>query len=223
MVTYKRELENGRELEFSYREVDHDRLMLFLPGISGSAMSERFRYLEEIGVHSGYSMVRMDFQFQQCKDESLAIKDCITDILAVIEYLRRRDINSAKDIIVIAKSFGALVYHLLDEEGIDVSKAILLAPYIRITDVNNDFLSTPIKDLKDNEIHLYSGLLKEIPTLIFHGLKDNVIDIEQSEKITQLKTNYILEKVNTGHGFDEVETHNIVVKKSLKFLKGGEL
>ena len=227
MVLYKRDLENGRELEFSYRDVDHDNLMIFLPGISGSAISERFKYLEEIAVHSGYSMVRMDFQFQEFKDESLAIKDCITDILAVVEYLRRRDINTAKDIIFIAKSFGALVYQLMDEESMNITKAILLAPYIKITDdsadAGTDFADIPIKDLKINEICLSRESLRNIPTLIFHGLKDTVIDMSSSENITQLKEDYILERVNTGHGFDEAETHTIVVKKSLKFLKDGVL
>ena len=220
VVIYKRELENGRELEFSYRDVDHDRLMIFLPGISGNAGSERFRYMEEVAVHSGYSLVRMDFQFQQYKDESLTIRDCIMDVLAVVEYLKRRDINAAKDIVIVAKSFGALVYHLLEDNGLKVSRAILLAPYVRIKESSMDFLDIPIRDLKEEMMFMQKALLKDIPTFIFHGLKDTVIDIENSENLVKLKDNYILEQVNTDHKFDEQETHSIIIKKTAKFLAG---
>jgi hypothetical protein len=216
MVTYKVDLANGRTLTISYKDVNRDRLMIFLPGVSGNSMSDRFKYLDTIALNCGYSLVKMDYQFQQYNDMSLSIKDCMKDILAVLEYLKRRDINTAKEKIIIAKSFGGLLYHLLD---MDITKGILLAPYTRLEDKPMNFLDTKLSDAKHNSTYLNKKLLRDNPTLIFHGTHDQQIDIKNSEEMTEAKNNYNLIKVDSDHGLDEDEVHKLIIKRVTEFIK----
>jgi hypothetical protein len=220
MVEYIVDLDNSRKLTVEYRDISKNRLIIFLPGISGNATSERFKYLEKIAVDNQYSIVRMNFQFQEYNDRSLSIKDCINDVKIVLEYLKRRDINTAEEMIIIAKSFGCIIYHLLD---IDVSKGILLSPFLKIEDKRVDYINTKLSDLKIYDTYTDIKLLKNTPNLIFHGIKDTNIDVSNSEHITKINSKYLLVKVNSDHSLNEEETHKSIIKKSNKFIQTGDI
>ena len=213
------EIENDRKLSFTYKDIDKDRLIIFLPGVSGNAMTDRFKHLEEIATFTGFSMARMDFQFQQYKDESLTINDCIRDVNSLLEYLKRRDINHAKEIVIIAKSFGGLIYQLLN---IKIDKAILLAPFFILKDNDMKYINIPLKDLS-SERYLDKKVLKDVPTLIIHGIKDVIIKVDNSLEISKQNTRYQLLKINTDHSFNETETQKTIVKNSIKFIQHGNL
>ena len=62
------------------------------------------------------------------------------------------------------------------------------------------------------------------PTLLFHGKKDSVISYEQTLKIKEIliRNNQYSEVIffeNEGHGFKNIETKEVVMKKSQQFLK----
>jgi hypothetical protein len=219
MKTYKVELDNGRTLEVAYREINHDKMIIFLPGASGNSTSDRFNYIDKIGLETGHSILKMDYQFQQYKDESLTLKDCIKDVITVLEYIQRRDINAVKELVVIAKSFGCLIYHL---SNVDATKAILLAPYMHVgtEDQNNEYINKRLDQLTNEEKYIGKESLKQAPHLIFHGKRDKTISITNSEKIAGFNSNYSVIEVDSDHGFEEEETHKKIIRESKKFLIG---
>ena len=221
MTIYKIELDNKRILQVAYKNINPDKMIIFLPGTSGNAMSERFDYIDKIGLETNHSVLRMDFQFQQYHDESLCIKDCVKDFITVLEYIKHRDINTLKELIVIAKSFGCLVYHLSD---VKANKAILIAPYMHIKEndlENMDYVNKKLSELKNDERYIKKELLKQNPHLILHGVRDKIMSIENSEKIANINNNYSIIRMDTDHSFNEEETQKKVIRESKKFLING--
>jgi alpha-beta hydrolase superfamily lysophospholipase len=195
MTEYHVELDNGRELKILFRDINHDKLILFIPGITGGAMTDKFEYLEEIAAVNDYSIVRMDYQFQQFNDESLTIKDCVKDVLAIIEYVKRRDLNGVSELVIIAKSFGGMIYHLLDSDDILISKGILLAPYPEIKSDAELENKTPESIFAKPKVETEQPPISEVD----EKTNDNETNLENSDT----KTNTESEDNNTIETSDE--------------------
>ena len=82
---------------------------------------------------------------------------------------------------------------------------------------------------KKNEAYIERSPINRInkikkPILLFHGKKDSVISYKQTLKIKEIITrnNTYSEAIlfeNEGHGFKNIETKEVVMKKSHQFLK----
>ena len=93
-----------------------------------------------------------------------------------------------------------------------------------------DYLNSLVGDYeKNHDKYIYRSPINRInkikkPILLFHGKKDSVISYEQTLKIQEIliRNNKFSEAIffeNEGHGFKNIQTKELVMKKSQEFLK----
>ena len=93
-----------------------------------------------------------------------------------------------------------------------------------------DYLNSLVGDfVKQHDAYMTRSPIHKInkikkPILLFHGKKDSVISYEQTLNIQEIliRNNKYSEAIffeNEGHGFKNIETKELIMKKSQQFLK----
>ena len=93
-----------------------------------------------------------------------------------------------------------------------------------------DYLNSLVGDYtKNHDDYINRSPINHIhkikkPILLFHGKKDEVISHKQTSKIQKIlihnnKYSEVIFFENEGHGFKNVQTKEVVMQKSLDFLK----
>ena len=158
------------------------------------------------------------------------------DCKALVNELLKLDLVDNNKIVIFGNSAGGLtaLNSLFDSQFFKA--AICKYPVIDLNDMyinthrfEKDYLNSLVgnyeKVQKDYEIRspIYKMSTETKPILLFHGKKDAVISYKQTLKIKEqiIQNNKLSEVIlfeNEGHGFKNIETKKIVMKKTEQFL-----
>jgi pimeloyl-ACP methyl ester carboxylesterase len=208
----------GKKLEALYTDNDQEKLVIFLPGVSGRSCADVYDFMEDIAKKARYSLVRMDFSFQQYKDqESYTIKDCAKDVENLLQHLKKNDQHKLTHIAIVAKSFGALVAHFIN---IDIEKLVLIGPDITLKEESPEkILSVSLASLNLKDLFINKENLEDCLTLIIHGDEDEVINVSNSKNVCDAKQNYYLRILHGAkHSFFRPKDIKIISSEIESFL-----
>ena len=186
---------------------DMDRLVVFLPGISGGAHGARFLGVDKLADEDGYACARIALWEGE---ESLADK-CYEDIFAKLdEFFDEFKQLGFIDVLMIGKSFGGGVVLAYEHEMI--SRKVLWAPAIGVGEGEGNWDEMKgkkfgeIKDLLDIEVGAARIAAQSAPIGIIHGTADEAFPVSNSEKIIAAAQHGTLKTVEgAGHSFKDHE------------------
>lgn len=161
-----------------------DRVVVFVPGMSGKAHSGRFAWLDQVADDAGYASARVNVWADADELQTLTWQVVQERLVAVLSLLERQGFM---DVVLVGKSFGGAV-SLLCEHSL-ISKKILWSPAITcIEQAGNltDLQTQPLGALeKTTDLSIDTVLASKItvPVKIIHGDADEVIAVENSNRL----------------------------------------
>ncbi len=197
-----------------------DTIVLFLPGISGKAFSERFKSVVDISLKTGYPIVRMSAWESEEDVQQKTYAYYQSTIVEAIEYFQTLGYSK---IIAIGKSFGGGLLLSLHHDAI--VKKILWAPAIgfsQITNIDNvkDKILSQIKNLKDIKLSTDFVSSDKAVLCFIHGTNDIAIPISTSRLFALANTNaQIIEIEGADHSFKSPESEQVLNEATEQFLK----
>lgn len=208
------------KIESSSNEV----VVVFLPGISGKAFSERFQPLVNVSLEAGYPIARVsawesevDVQAQTYSYFQDAVAEVVDPFLGL----------GYTQVIAIGKSFGGGLVLSLHHKAI--VKKILWAPAIGFTDTET---VTRVKDVPLSEIDSLQGIqlspdyvVADAATInIIHGTADTTFPMETSRKIVSAVVyGSLVEIPDADHSFKTPESERSLLEATRNFLKDQKL
>lgn len=194
--------------------------VVFLPGISGDAFSERFQPVVDACLQAGFAIARVS-AWKDAEDvERKNLSDIYRDVGDVTTSLHQQGFTR---IFGIGKSFGGAV--ILTFPSVYISRKVLWAPAIGVTDsgANIDAYMTAtlgtLHSLLDMQVDAAFLKQREMPTLIIHGTADDNIPLSNSEKIVSMLPNARLAQIEgADHSYKNKEHEEAVIKATMGFL-----
>lgn len=203
-------------------EVETSKAIIFLPGMSGSAFSERFQTFVNAGLSMGFAIVRIS-AWKNAKDiPQKSLAEIHSDVSYVIDYLHRHGFLS---ICAVGKSFGGTVLLTLSSQTRYVKKQVLWSPVIGIKEDGSNvdtLLSTALGSLNSlQDIYVDEAYMKnkDVHTLIIHGDADENISISNSEKLVSIMPNaQIVSIKGSDHSYSDKNHEKTLIEETLDFL-----
>lgn len=200
-------------------DLSEDTVVLFLPGISGKAFSDRFQSVVAISLKTGYPIARMNAWESEEDVQQKTYSYYQQAITEAIEYLQTLGYNS---VIAIGKSFGGGLLLSLHHDAI--VKKILWAPALGFAEVSTiekmkDEPLSHIENLKDIKLSL-DFISSDRATLCFiHGTADTAIPISTSRAFVSANSNArIIEIDGADHSFKTPESELSLNEATEQFL-----
>ncbi|MEF8880610.1 MAG: YqiA/YcfP family alpha/beta fold hydrolase [Candidatus Nanohaloarchaea archaeon] len=209
-------MEEFKEMCMSDEEENVTRSLLVIPGISSDPYESPFEDVVEYAKDMDFSVVRLN---QWSSSEDLDNKT-LEDMHGMIDRaLKKLDEEGYNYIGVIGKSFGgqlALTYP--HNERFDFM--VLWAPSIGLGNNNVDkWRSTVLGQASEaTDISIDASSLEKIesPVKIIHGTNDEVVNVENSEKLVQhLRKGELLKIEGGDHSFSSKEKRLISESKGM--------
>ena len=174
-----------------------NKIIIFLPGISGGASSERFRPLVQASHQVGFAIARLDLwnSAEEAKQESL--EELHQELDGIIGEIKSQ---GYKTIAVVGKSFGGGLWMAHNNPAIDAR--VLWAPATGMTKV--DF-----SDLDQIQT----------PVCVIHGTADDRVPFADSEKLVAALPNAKLVPIpGANHSFDDPRHEKQLINETVRFL-----
>jgi len=176
--------------------------VILLPGLSGGALSSRFRFISLALAEAGIGCLSLEFSaYAKGGFDSYALINLLEELKGANAFLKA---DGIKNIGLVAKSFSGILA-VLDWE--DFKSLVLIAPTVFIKrkgmyDVDEIF-KTEFGKLEIGKIGFTNAHLEEIkiPLRIIHGTEDEVVDIRNSERIIKLCRGNLVVIVGADHSF----------------------
>ena len=199
-------------------------IVLFLPGISGKALSDRFLPLVTMVNEMGYSIARMEAWKDAGDVNTMTLRFLQNEILAVIEYLKGEGYTC---IYAIGKSFGGGLLLSLHHEVL--VKKILWAPAYMVdkeprekgnmVEMGDEVFGNLQGDagivLSQDFVHEDSADL-----YIVHGTADTVMSLDNSQTIIALAhTGSLRILEGATHSFKTPEEERALMSATGEFLR----
>lgn len=193
----------GSLLLSSSSTTDTDTIVLFVPGMSGKAHSERFQPLVDCCLSAGYPIARLNAWEGPDDANSKTYAHWQSVVASAVATLQKQGFTS---VIAIGKSFGGGL--LLSQQIPAVKIKILWAPAIGFA------AQETLSILRDNasseyklfDLKLSSDLLarETAHVAIIHGDADEVISVENSQQIIKAVNSGVIDIVpGAGHSFSD--------------------
>ena len=159
------------------------------------------------------------------------------DCKALVLELLKLDLVDSEKVVIFGNSAGGLTALNCLSYGTIFRAAICKYPVIDLKNMyynthrfEKDYLNSLLGDyIENHDSYILRSPINRInkikkPILLFHGKKDSVISYEQTLKIKDIliRNNKYSDAIffeNEGHGFKNIETKEVVMKKSQQFLK----
>lgn len=202
-------------------EFADDIAVLFLPGISGGALSDRFAPLAQMVTGLGHTSVRMHAWEGDVQTKTL--KQLYSEMEASVEYLLH---NGFEEIVLIGKSFGGGL--VLAYEHPRITGKIMWAPAIGVSEKENisSLLTTQLKEIKnllDIQMSFEDIQTDDALIAIIHGTTDSVIPLANSEKIIASATGGVLRVIEgADHSFKLPMYEEELLRTTKELLEGLE-
>ncbi len=202
-------------------KIETDKIVVFLPGLSGGAMSDRFLPLVEACHQAGLAVVRATIWDNQEEVEKMSLNEIYKEVDDYVQKLKELGFNH---IYGVGKSFGGAV--MLTHSNLGAfEKKVLWAPAIRIDEAESNisqYLNTKLKDVSSLfEIKLNKQDLENFktPTLVIHGTNDDNIPLSNSEVlISMLPEAKIVKIEGADHSYRNKDHESAVIKETVNFL-----
>jgi len=199
-----------------------DTAIVFLPGMSGGAFSDRFQSVVDACVQAGFAIARVN-AWENTEDvEGKNLNDIYQAIENVTTHLRQRGYTK---LFGIGKSFGGAV--MLTLPSVHIHKKVLWAPAIGVneSDVNIDaYMSVPLgtlSSLLDLRVDRTFLQQRASPTLIIHGTADDTIPFSNSEKMVSMLPTATLHPIEgADHSYKNKDHEAAVITATMGFLTG---
>lgn len=194
--------------------------VVFLPGISGGALSERFQPVVDACLAAGYAIARVS-AWENAEDIGQKnLSDIYRDLGEVTAYLHQQGYTQ---IFGIGKSFGGAL--MLTLPSVYITKKVLWAPAIGVSESSSNidaYMSAALGSLKSSlDLSVDREYLssQETPVLVIHGTADNVVPFSNSERIVSLLRHARLVSVEgADHSYTSKEHETLVIKETIDFL-----
>jgi pimeloyl-ACP methyl ester carboxylesterase len=212
--------DGGGEFLLTTPDNDTNTVVVFLPGISGGAMSGRFLPVAEACVEASVAIARVSIWNDAKVAGQMSLAHIHEQLAAVINHLRS---VGYQRFIGIGKSFGGAV--LLTYPTSEFEKLILWAPAIGGSEAVGN-----VSDCLDQSLETFESLLeikigksdlqsKQMPILFIHGTADATIPLSNSELLCAgIPQSTLLSVAGADHSYKETEHEKAVIIASIDFL-----
>lgn len=197
--------------------------VVFLPGISGGAFSDRFQPLVDACVQAGLAIARVSAWENVADVERKNLSDIYRDIGNVTTYLQQQGYTQ---LFGIGKSFGGAI--MLTFPSMYIHKKVLWAPTVGVTESGANieaYMSatfSTLSSLLDLRVDRAFLQQRDTPTLIVHGTADGTIPFSNSEKIvSMLPRAKLLPIEGADHSYSDKDHEKAVIEASVDFLTAG--
>lgn len=208
----------GTLLLSTNKNTSRDTIVLFVPGMSGEAHTDRFQPLVDVSLAAGFPIARLEAWQGSEEANAHTYSHWQSIVKGAVNTLGDKGFTS---VIAVGKSFGGGL--LLSQVIPEVTKKILWAPAIGFG--NTETLSTlrdqPAKNYKLVDIKLSPAVLGEetASVAIIHGDADTVVSVDNSQGIVDAVSSGVLTTVaGAGHSFDEPEHEQALMDHTARFL-----
>lgn len=195
--------------------------IILLPGISGNALIDpRYNLLSNSLVNANFGFLRFDL-WQSVSDlDKMTISEMQDFLDKTFDFMRHKGFI---EISLIGKGFGGGI--VLTYINPNIKKLVLWSPAINYCKESNFVFTKETKlytfksfmAIKINKRDLYHI---NYPVLILHGTNDEVISIENSEKIVQENPKIILKPIkDSNYSYSNEEWLNKIIEETISFLK----
>lgn len=196
------------------------KVIIFLPGVSGGASSERFLPLVHAAHEAGFAIARLDLWNSAEEIHGKSLHDFHQEMNAIVAELKGQGFA---DFFLIGKSFGGAL--ALTDGNPNVRARVLWAPAIGATKGEGNIDKTILQKLDDFrsllELTVDKGFLAQIakPTLIIHGTADKSIPLANSELLASLSPEISLHYISgADHSYRDPEHERQVISETIRFL-----
>ncbi len=198
-------------------------VVIFLPGMSGGAFSERFLPVAEACLGAGFAIARVSLWTNAADVQQKSLRQIHIGLDQVVTHLK---VLGYQNIMGIGKSFGGAV--LLTSPAKDISKKVFWAPAIGCSVSGlagniNEYLDVPLGSVTSLlEIEVGTDCLNERfeSVLFIHGTADSTIPLGNSEKLASLYPQASLFTVEgADHSYNNPDHERIVIKATMDFLQ----
>lgn len=198
------------------------KVVLFLPGISGDVFSDRFKPLVDACNAAGWAVALINAWENAATVEQKNLNQIYADIRGVITTLQQLGYTSVAGV---GKSFGGGI--LLTCPSPYIQRKILWAPAIGVADSESTsniehYVNNPLNDLSsllDLKVNPHSLKEMEVPILIIHGTADKNIPFSNSEKIVDSLPNAKMWTIEgADHSYKNKVHEEAVIKATVDFL-----
>ncbi len=192
----------GAEISLDVPEVGTDTCLLFIPGASGGARTDRFAPLVTVALEKVYAIARIDVWENAEVLNTLTLNRILAVLKDTVSTLQK---DGFERIILVGKSMGGGIALIFEHPA--VVQKIAWAPAFASADVGNvhDILDTPYgsfersQDIKIGKSALHA---MSVPVGIVHGTADTTIPIENSRDIiAALSQGTLTEIPGADHSF----------------------
>lgn len=194
--------------------------VLFLPGISGGAFTDRFLPLVQACHVAGLAVVRVELWKDSNDASTKSFAGVHEDLLRIIEELKKADYTTFYGI---GKSLGGAV--MLTLLSPDINKKVLWAPAIGTTESNGTYPECAEKPFSSMmsfaDATLDAQLLSTdtAPALFIHGTLDTVIPIDNSRTMASMMPNASLAVIDgADHSYRNPAHEAKVIDATVQFL-----
>lgn len=212
--------------------ISKDYDYIYLHGFASTPNSGKAQYFKAKFSDIGISLYLPDLN--QNDFSNLTITRQLEQVQELIE-------QCTKPIILIGSSMGGVASAILAENNLKIKKLILLAPAFKISQLwQNGITVSQLEEWKTNgssEIFHYGyekkvplgyqfyldlfkhndvSFSRQLPTLIFHGINDDVVPINLSQEYTKQNPNSTLISLEDDHSLQK--DLNYLWNKSIQFI-----
>lgn len=183
---------------------DIDKVVVFLPGISGKAHSERFAGLAKVAEDAGYACARLKIWDDEAQVQAMTYNEIFAKLDELLGNLKQLGFIEAA---LVGKSFGGGVALMYEHEM--VTQKILWSPAIGVSEDEGNvlqFMNTKLGEIA-NLLDVIVGETQlsaaNTPTSIIHGTGDALIPYRNSEIMAQLSGASLTLVEGADHSFKD--------------------
>ncbi len=201
-------------------EQETKKVILFVPGISGGAFSDRFAPLVAAALGAGFAIARFSSWEGEEEVGVKTIDEILHDIDAAVQYLLDTGYTS---VMAVGKSLGGGM--LLANQNQNILSKVVWAPAIGIAERGT------ITELREQKIAVLRSSLLSVTldrtyvggyhglVCLIHGTADNAIPFKNSQKLHEAIPNSILVSIEgADHSYRNPEHERELIAHTISFL-----
>ncbi len=207
------------KIKIDKSQIDTKTVAIFLPGVSGGALSEKYTPLTKTCLEHGFDIARIEAWVNTDDLENQTMRAIHDHVDNVVSFLQKKGYEI---FIAIGKSFGGSIFLTINDPRI--SKMILWAPAISIQKKSN------LNESLDKKLSSFSSALDiavdanflsaiKTPIRIIHGSADVSVPLSNSQKLIDSLPNAEMVIIDSmGHSPETGAQNKELLTKTIQFI-----